>query len=145
MRCICSARFTNSFILNPTGTCPRPAMRVDYVPPPLPDDVDILFKSAVHKGINFDRWVVWFNRELEHHYALKIEFMKARAVFAWNHWIWLPMLTTICRITEALFIQAWPRLLLLKVDERPSIAQDWIKFKRNPWLKSGLYVYATLP
>ena len=33
-------------------------MRVDYVPPPLPDDVDMLFKSAVHKGINFDRYVM---------------------------------------------------------------------------------------
>ena len=38
------------------SSCPRPAMRIDYVPPPLPDDVDMLFKSAVHKGINFDRF-----------------------------------------------------------------------------------------
>ena len=29
---------------------------MDYVPPPLPDDVDLLFKAAVHKGINFDRF-----------------------------------------------------------------------------------------
>ena len=47
--------FINNSIFNTAGTCPRPAMRVDYVPPPLPEDVDMLFKSAVHKGINFDR------------------------------------------------------------------------------------------